>query len=79
MKIKLLTQLRELIAAALKSQTSLSKSFQRFAHVRQPCQDICASARDGSLCRFNQNTVEQRCNGGSIYCDVWEIPEHAIK
>ena len=30
MKTKLLTQLRELIASALKSQTNLSKSFQTF-------------------------------------------------
>ena len=30
MKIKPLIQLRELIAAALKSQTNLSKSFQSF-------------------------------------------------
>ena len=30
MKIKPLTQLRELIAATLKSQTNLSKSFQSF-------------------------------------------------
>ena len=52
---------------------------QRLAHFRQPRQGICPSARDGPLGRFNQNTAAQRCNGGTIYCNVREIPEHAIK
>ncbi|MBS7278004.1 MAG: hypothetical protein KIG67_06895, partial [Bacteroidales bacterium] len=39
----------------------------------------CPSARDGPLGRFNQNTAAQRCNGGSIYCNVRKISEHAIK
>ena len=42
-------------------------------------QGICPSARDGPLGRFNQNTAAQRCNGGSIYCNVRKISEHAIK
>ena len=33
----------------------------------------------GPLGRFNQNTAAQRCNGGSIYCNVRKISEHAIK
>ena len=40
---------------------------------------IRPSARDGPLGRFNQNTAAQRCNGGSIYCNVRKISEHAIK
>ena len=28
---------------------------------------------------LNQNPVAQRCNGGSIYCKVRKISEHAIK
>ena len=39
MKIKPLIQLRELIAAALKSQTNLSKSFQSFFKGKHPIKD----------------------------------------
>lgn len=60
-------------------QRSSVVCLQRLAHFRQPRQGICPSARDGPLGRFNQNTAAQRCNGGSIYCNVRKISEHAIK
>ena len=40
---------------------------------------VSPSARDGSLSRIHQNTAAQRCNGGSIYCNVRETCELAIK
>ena len=52
---------------------------QRLAHFRQPCQGICPSARYESFGRFNQNPAEQRCNGGTINCNVRKISEHVIK
>ena len=46
---------------------------------RQRCQGLCPAAGTQPFGRFNQNPAAQRCNGGSIYCNVRETRELAIK
>ncbi len=52
---------------------------QRFPHVRQRRHSLRTAARIESLRRFGKNPATQCRNAVLIYCNVREIPEHAIK
>ena len=52
---------------------------QRLALRRQRCQGLCPTGWVQPLGRRNQNPAAQRCNDGSIYCNVRETRELAIK
>ena len=56
-----------------------ARSLQCILVFRQRCQGLCQATGAQPFRRFNQNPAAQRCNGGSIYCNVRETCELAIK